>query len=224
MLLFGALCLFAVSCGDGDRPTVTGGPPATARPAPTIAAEIVPQQETAVQVQAVVVGVDADSLIQVHSQPGLNFPLMGEVRAGSVIEPLGQVVITEDDLVWWWVQAADVQGWTAARIAYRAPAQVMSFDGDVTHASPAAAAAAITSQLSASRGPAEAVTVSTNEYEDRNSVLITSDLVFDDGPIAGVRLIIAVAPTGASAEQWRLIALTQFELCTNGINAAGTCL
>lgn len=218
------LCAIAVSCGDGDRPTVTNDVLPTPRPAPTIEGDIAQTNEAAVAAQAVVVGVQSESLIEVRAQPGDNLPLVGQVPAGTSIQPMGQMFTTPDNQVWWQVRTADLQGWTTANLAYQGPAQTNTFSGDATYDSPAAAVAAVTAQIAESRSASEIVTVSSTEIASQGSVTVTSDLVVGDGSTAGVRLVVALSAVDGSRDAWRPVSMTQFELCSNGVNAQGVCL
>lgn len=223
MLLL-ALCLIASSCSGDDGPTVTNDPVATPRPAPTIEGVATELSSAAVAAQAVVVAVDATTLIEVRAQPGVDQPLVGEVPAGDLIQPLGPTFTTSDELVWWQVRAGDLQGWTPARLAYQGPAMVTPLASGTSYGSPAEAAAAIASEIGASLGATQEVTVATTELLDQGRVTITSDLVLGEGARTAVRVIVATQAFGPSADSWQAVTLTQFDLCENGVNAQGICL
>lgn len=226
MLLFCALSVLTVSCAGGERPTVTREPPAPPRPAPTIEGVTGQIAAEAIAAQAVVVGLDGSSLIEVRAQPGLGMPLVGAVPASTVIDPMGQYFTTSDQLEWWQVRAGDIQGWTNAPIAYQGPATVLteSIDGaigDTSFPSADDAAAAIAAGVALDRGSASSVVISKNEIVGQNSITVTTDVLIQNESIAAIRLVTAARQDGGT---WRPVSVTQYELCTRGVNGAGICL
>jgi len=226
--LFSVLfCLLAASCSGNDEAGSGRQVFPTARPAPTIAGEVVEAPAGSVG-ELQVIGASTQQSHEIRALPGDDKPLLGATAPGANIGFFGDVFAAEDGVVWYRVAYESFQGWIKPQVGHQGPAmdvteQAMAAIGATTsYPSAEALATAVGDVFASAVGAPETTLVSAVNTDGTSlSTVIVDILGLADDPQLGFR--IEVSADGRTG-QWLAESVLQSPLCARGVTPKGTCI
>lgn len=229
---------------DGEEPEPE--PTATAEPEPTATPEPEPTATTEPDLPGDpfdflvptdgevigVVGVAFDDILEVHSIPGENTPLVGELpnlAADVVGTGEGRAL---PNSIWWKVRWNGIEGWAGSSFLARIGATVdftstiieLNGNSDPGGAETMLDFGLLIADIVATDAPPSRVRVVVPPDTSGDVAEITVDVVnIGDDALAGYRLHIFAVPAEIADEGWVLMSVEATLLCSRGVTDDGLC-
>lgn len=176
-----------------------------------------------------VVGVAHDDILEVHSAPGENAPLVGtlEPTADNVLS-LGEGRMLPSS-IWWRVTRGDLTGWVGSRYMTRLglvddiTSQVVDSLGGIPSAETILDLGMLVADVRASEEPPSLIAVSVAPTVGDLGEITIDVVGLGDDAIQGERLHVFGAPT-EGGEGFSLMSVEATIMCTRGVTTDGFCL